>query len=993
MEGKKEEDKTIKTIVPIKGNLLENFRNKLKQQNSKQKNAFCNKNKTLKMVNFLFLEVTAELSINNNIHNGQKSMLIRNQTKSEKKVIIQKVEKVHMDIESMMQLQPIAQVNSICMSVNDKEEIALPEKVQMKVLSAKLPENDFNRVVPLKMIRTIKAPKPNVQRKRYGNVQIHQSTSTPVISLQTETNFFPVAKIDETKLQLSPVEMFKGFETNDMVETFLEKLQFWQHLLNMDDFALKTLLEQSQLIRPNNASAFEIQIITDSMVESSMMREFAKDLETTTAPPTPGDMSSVDTESSDMDDSSEVQSDSDMDADQAQWLMDIDDLIGETRIREIDQSLKKIPSIVTGNMIQTENVELKLIINHLLRKLNAQSVVETLNSPNDIKDTVEHFSDADDPSHYDHIETPETEIENIQAPIVNAEEPPDLTLQDEKDETEVATSAGENLNIICKKVELPKDSFSRSSRKRKNEILPFATSTLKKMKPEPGYHPAVYQEHPSSSSQAENKTVNAISRTRRGHSLLKVEVESVKKVVEEKLQVNEAKRVLRPRNDELFVEAKSLTPPPPSSSPLDIQEKELPRRRYSKLVSEENEVVSENLICKPELKSTNDLNLPESDVIIYHDYLNTSSSSIDKRKREGIIDESVIEKVNEAIEKQKSTDPTFREPLQRVKRPYLRTSAFKGNQDDNNIKQESVEHDSSSNDTPEDSDSVLIDLSNVEQSAKIEEAQPNISLKEIMNSLITGKETFIETKNKKPKVHKINVKKKETPKKKPLKVYIAAPKKVFEQEPLEHAVEAEVPYDSIIETIRISNPPRSNKSGKAVWTGLKFDSQEKKSWHNKLKKLKHFRCGMCKFLVTKHKWKQHLESHGVFAYIENFEAPLNISDWNESLRRIIQYCKIYKIDILKCPNCDSVKKSPLGQMCHIFVCGEETETLESRKLLCEFCNIRVMPFSMSLHKKTCKGLQVNAEEDIAPSSISDGESIVYNTSGRAKRKAVQKYEA
>jgi len=67
-----------------------------------------------------------------------------------------------------------------------------------------------------------------------------------------------------------------------------------------------------------------------------------------------------------------------MDIGDADWLHDINVMIGKSRIQEIDQSLKKIPTTVTGNRIQTENVELKLIINHLLGKLKAKSVIETV---------------------------------------------------------------------------------------------------------------------------------------------------------------------------------------------------------------------------------------------------------------------------------------------------------------------------------------------------------------------------------------------------------------------------------------------------------------------------------------------------------------------------------------------------------------------------------------------------------------------------------------
>lgn len=70
-----------------------------------------------------------------------------------------------------------------------------------------------------------------------------------------------------------------------------------------------------------------------------------------------------------------------MDIEDEAWLHDINVMIGKHRIEEIDQSLKKIPTTVTGNRIQTENVELKLIINHLLSKLKAKSVLETVDEP------------------------------------------------------------------------------------------------------------------------------------------------------------------------------------------------------------------------------------------------------------------------------------------------------------------------------------------------------------------------------------------------------------------------------------------------------------------------------------------------------------------------------------------------------------------------------------------------------------------------------------
>lgn len=62
----------------------------------------------------------------------------------------------------------------------------------------------------------------------------------------------------------------------------------------------------------------------------------------------------------------------------AKWTHDIAIVIGQQRIEQIDRMLKDIPVTMMGNAIETENVELKLIVNHLLRKLGVETVAETL---------------------------------------------------------------------------------------------------------------------------------------------------------------------------------------------------------------------------------------------------------------------------------------------------------------------------------------------------------------------------------------------------------------------------------------------------------------------------------------------------------------------------------------------------------------------------------------------------------------------------------------
>lgn len=60
------------------------------------------------------------------------------------------------------------------------------------------------------------------------------------------------------------------------------------------------------------------------------------------------------------------------------WQNDILAVIGASRIRKIDENLKEIPNLITGNAIETENVEFKLIIRYLLRKFKLKSIMETI---------------------------------------------------------------------------------------------------------------------------------------------------------------------------------------------------------------------------------------------------------------------------------------------------------------------------------------------------------------------------------------------------------------------------------------------------------------------------------------------------------------------------------------------------------------------------------------------------------------------------------------
>lgn len=552
-------------------------------------------------------------------------------------------------------------------------------------------------------------------------------------------------------------------------------------------------------------------------------------------------------------------------------------------------------------------------------------------------------------------------------------------------------------------LETPKEIKIQSILKRTNELLPLASSTAKKMR----LTPTISDISPS------EETVVVVTepvKAKRGRPPKK-KVTQLEEIKETPLEVVE--KVGRERSKRIqSTVKKSPSPSPPPIKIIKTLQGPVRARRSSKPlvsdcdVSEKSSSVS-NAINELKLSANDDdfnsrLHTPPPN-ISKADYLNPSSSSPDldlkKKKERGIIGKSnpIIEEVVKIVDKKKTSDPTFREPENPEKRPYLKSSAFAGNQE-NNTATTTTDHMSSDSQSSSDESASVSDHS--ETPTSLSSIQDNTtatgpkSLKDVMNSLIEGKSllttTATTTSTKKSK-KKVKVKKKKKPKKvivvKKRRETVVCPKRVFEQEPLEKAINSSVPYDDIIESIRVSNPPRGERSGKAKWSIPQLAEPEKKRIRKELEKLKYFQCGICQFLVTKHKWKAHLELHGCFAYIKGYEDPLNISDYHESLRRMMHYARIYDLQTFKCPHCKDVKKSVLGQLCHSYVCGEDLDVVESRKVQCEHCDIRVLPFSVSAHRKTCKGLLVAKKEEDELEEI-----IPAHLTVRRKRKAVVKYD-
>lgn len=290
MDSKPNESKTIKTIVPIRGNLLEKIKNKLKH-NGKQFNVLQNGH-FLKNAFSISGSPSQSSDVNDAVNNNKETLKVVKvpaSHKKETKIEIQKVEKVNLELSAL--------INS-CKSEARKSADSLIIK-----------EAKTNPVEPTPIICN------NSTKEQVPN-DFQQATVDPPSDLPKDDA--TVINCKESKTSLNP-----GPETSTMPS---ENLETDSKEKKVDD------IKETEAINSNEMSEEEEE----------------------------GEC---------------------MDIGNEDWLNDISVMIGESRIKEIDQSLKKIPVTVTGNKIQTENVELKLIINHLLDKLKAKSVIETVEKP------------------------------------------------------------------------------------------------------------------------------------------------------------------------------------------------------------------------------------------------------------------------------------------------------------------------------------------------------------------------------------------------------------------------------------------------------------------------------------------------------------------------------------------------------------------------------------------------------------------------------------
>lgn len=67
--------------------------------------------------------------------------------------------------------------------------------------------------------------------------------------------------------------------------------------------------------------------------------------------------------------------------------------------------------------------------------------------------------------------------------------------------------------------------------------------------------------------------------------------------------------------------------------------------------------------------------------------------------------------------------------------------------------------------------------------------------------------------------------------------------------------------------------------------------------------------------------------------------------------------KVHKITSLKCHNCPDIKRSAIGYLSHLEVCGLTTEQRKEMMYQCPYCPSELRKVSIPSHNEYCSGLR------------------------------------
>ncbi|XP_037033622.1 serine-rich adhesin for platelets isoform X2 [Bradysia coprophila] len=149
-------------------------------------------------------------------------------------------------------------------------------------------------------------------------------------------------------------------------------------------------------------------------------------------------------------------------------------------------------------------------------------------------------------------------------------------------------------------------------------------------------------------------------------------------------------------------------------------------------------------------------------------------------------------------------------------------------------------------------------------------------------------------------------------------------------------------------------------------------------------------CGNCKEVVEAKDWTKHIRGHYGLSWRVDVDPPIDMDNIHTMSSKVLNFIKKANIKILKCPQCDVEKKSALGYLSHLEVCGLTPEEVKSKLVKCEHCPSMIRSCSMKIHLTFCSGLKRLLQKEKESTKEPDSAEECYNDMGRAVRRSAQK---
>lgn len=153
-----------------------------------------------------------------------------------------------------------------------------------------------------------------------------------------------------------------------------------------------------------------------------------------------------------------------------------------------------------------------------------------------------------------------------------------------------------------------------------------------------------------------------------------------------------------------------------------------------------------------------------------------------------------------------------------------------------------------------------------------------------------------------------------------------------------------------------------------------------------------YTCGNCQIEVPQNKWKVHEATHIGVTFRIGIDDPIDVEDPATMARIMIRFMKHNKIQYLKCPKCHEKKKSAVGYISHIEVCGLTPDEIASLKTVCEYCKKLYRKVSIVSHQqgfcpvRRLEMAQHKADElENTIGQEDENIEVIYSESGRPKR--------